>query len=290
MRQYYPIGILIGFVTVFLTVWNLPMIYAQDDGSGKPSVQEIVDRANEVAYYQGEDGRADVNMRIIDEQGRERTRKFTILRRNDEAPEDKSNKSESDAFAGDQRFYVYFKAPPDVRDTVFMVWKHVALDQDDDRWLYLPDLDLVKRIAASDERTSFVGSHFFYEDVSGRNTNEDKHELVNTTDTYFILKNTPKKPDLVKFSHYKMWIHRDTFLPIQTEYYDKRGEAYRRYKVLKVSKPQGFLTVMKSQMEDLRTGGYTIIDYSEVEYNVDLPKDIFTERYLRKPPMKYIKQ
>lgn len=253
-----------------------------------PAVEKIVERANRVAYYQGQDGRADVHMRIIDAQGRERTRRFTILRRDNEPPADAQVKDPED-FTGDQRYYVYFKAPPDVSDTVFMVWKHVALDRDDDRWLYLPDLDLVKRIAASDKRTSFVGSHFFYEDVSGRNINLDKHELTEVTDRYFILDNTPKDPENVEFAHYKTWIHRDTFMPIQVEYYDQRGEAYRRYTVLSVDRPQGLLTVTKSKMEDLRSGGHTTIEYSDVEYNVNLPRDIFTERYLRKPPMEYIR-
>jgi hypothetical protein len=263
---------------------------AEQEEKGVPSVETIVSRSNRTAYYQGEDRRADVHMRIVDAQGRTRTRRFTILRRDNLPPEDKAQQYEKDEYTGDQRFYVYFKAPPDVRDTVFMVWKHVDMDRDDDRWLYLPDLDLVKRIAASDKRTSFVGSHFYYEDVSGRNTNEDTHELVDVTDNYFILDNAPKEPEMVEFSHYKMWIHRDTFLPIQTEYYDQRGEAYRRYKVLNVSRPQGFLTVTKSKMEELRTGGQTTIEYSEVAYNVGLPKDIFTERYLRKPPMRYIEK
>jgi hypothetical protein len=66
---------------------------------------------------------------------------------------------------GDQDFMVFFSRPSDVRGTVFLVAKHV--DRDDDRWLYLPGLDLVRRISAGDKRTSFVGSHFFYEDVSG---------------------------------------------------------------------------------------------------------------------------
>jgi outer membrane lipoprotein-sorting protein len=275
-------------IVLFLAAaWNIAAA-AEKEGE-TPPVATIVERSNQVAYYQGEDGRADVDMRIVDAQGRERTRRFTILRRDDRSQESKSEK-EAAEHTGDQRFYVYFSAPPDVSDTVFMVWKHVAMDRDDDRWLYLPDLDLVKRIAASDERTSFVGSHFFYEDVSGRNTNEDEHKLVGVTDTYFILDNTPRQPERVEFSHYKMWIHRETYLPIQIEYYDKRGEAYRRYTALNVSRPQGFLTVTRSKMEDLRSGGYTTITYSNVEYNTGLPVDIFTERYLRKPPMEYIKK
>jgi outer membrane lipoprotein-sorting protein len=268
--------------------WCMPA-QAQKDKDA-PSVGQIVTQANQIAYYQGKDGKANVHMSIVDAQGRERTRRFTILRRDDLSLEEKEKEESGHDYTGDQRFYVYFNAPPDVSKTVFMVWKHVALDRDDDRWLYLPDLDLVKRIAASDERTSFVGSHFFYEDVSGRNTNEDQHTLADVTDTYYVLDHTPKKPDEVEFSHYKMWIHRDTYLPVQTEYYDKRGELYRRYTALKVSEPQGFITVTQAKMENLRSGGYTTITYSNVTYNIGLPKDIFSERYLRKPPMKYLKK
>jgi outer membrane lipoprotein-sorting protein len=265
-----------------------PPADAQQEKTDAPPVETIVEHSNRVAYYQGKDGRADVNMSIVDGQGRTRNRQFTILR-HDNLPEGKTDQEEIENFSGDQRFYVYFKAPPDVEDTVFMVWKHVEMGQDDDRWLYLPDLDLVKRIAASDERSSFAGSHFFYEDVSGRNTNEDNHELVDVTGQYYVLDSKPKNPDMVEFSHYKTWVHRETFLPIQTDYYDKRNEVYRRYKVLNVSRLQGFLTVTESKMSDLRTGGHTTIEYSDVEYNVGLPRDVFTERYLRKPPMQYIK-
>ena len=129
-----------------------------------------------------------VKMTITDDQGREREREFTILRR------------DADDTDREQKFYVYFHQPADVRDMVFMVWKHVGAD--DDRWLYLPALDVIKRIAASDERTSFVGSNFFYEDVSGRGIEEDNHELVETTDVYYVLKNTPKDPGAVEFDSY----------------------------------------------------------------------------------------
>lgn len=44
------------------------------------SVEQIVDRTNHVAYYQGFDGRAKVKMTITDSQGRRRNRELTILR------------------------------------------------------------------------------------------------------------------------------------------------------------------------------------------------------------------
>lgn len=250
-------------------------------GEDAPSVEKIVEKSNHVAYYQGKDGRAQVSMTITDEQGRERNRQFTILRMDAEQEIDSATQS------GEQYYYVFFHRPADVNKTVFMVWKHI--EEDDDRWLYLPALDLVKRIAASDERTSFVGSHFFYEDVSGRGIEEDVHELVETTDNYYVLKNTPRNPDLVEFKYFKMWIHKDTFIPVKTEYYDQNDEMYREYKVLKVEDIQGFQTVTRASMEDTKMGGKTLMEYGEVTYNVGLPRDIFTERYLRNPPRQYLR-
>lgn len=239
------------------------------------SADEIVKKAVHMFYYQGQDGRARVKMTITDDQGRTREKEFTILRKNmDEKDEE-------------QRFYVYFHEPADERGTVFMVWKHVG--KDDDRWLYLLALDVIKRIAASDERTSFVGSDFFYEDVSGRNPQEDAHELIKTDDTYYVVKSTPKpeNKDKVEFDSYTTYIHKATFIPVSMQF-EQGGKVYRQAKVLSVKDIQGFKTVVKSSMKDHNRNSESTIEYTTVEYNIGLPDDIFTERYLRQPPREYL--
>ena len=246
-------------------------------------INDIVHRANKVSYYAGQDGRAQVEMTITDGQGRERHRRMIILRK--DMPE--TDKLEDNAYRGKQTFYVYFTRPADVNKMGFLVWKN--LDADDERWLYLPALDLVKRIAASDKRTSFVGSDFFYEDVSGRDIDEDHHELIETTDNYFVIKNTPNDPSSVEFDYYKMYIHKESFIPVQVEYFDAKGTRYRMAKALKVDTIQGHPTVTKASMENLKTGSKTLMEYSEVEYDIGLPDDIFSERYLRKPPRKFLR-
>lgn len=248
-----------------------------------PAIDEIIHKTNLISYYQGQDGRAHVKMTITDAQQRVRNREFTILRKDIPQTDELANQ----AYLGDQRIYVYFQRPADVNKMVFMVWKHN--DQDDDRWLYLPALDLVKRIASTDKRTSFVGSDFLYEDVSGRSPTEDKHELINTDENYFIIKSTPLKPDEVEFSYYIMYIHKLTYLPIQIESYDKQGERHRVYTALNVETIQNHPTVTKSKMEDYKTGSRTVMEYSKVAYDIDLPEDIFSERYLRKAPRKYLR-
>lgn len=256
------------FFLVFFVFTTFPVWAAA------PDVGEIVAKANHMAYYQGEDGKARVEMTIVDDQGRTRHKTLTILRKN------------MDDQDREQRFYVYFHRPSDERGTVFMVWKHVG--EDDDRWLYLPALDVSKRIAASDERTSFVGSHFFYEDVSGRGIQEDAHELIETSDNYYVLKNTPQEPENVEFDHYIMYIHKTTFLPVKAEYY-RNEHKYREMSVLEVQNIQGKTTITRQQMHDLESGGHTVLEFKDVVYDNNLPEDIFTERYLRRAPRQYLR-
>ncbi|MDH3393304.1 MAG: outer membrane lipoprotein-sorting protein [Desulfobulbaceae bacterium] len=258
---------IITFATAFsvaLLLLATPLLAAEE-----LTVDEIINRANNVAYYGGNDGRSNVTMTITDNQGRTRNREFAILRRDT-------------VDGGDQQFYVYFERPSDVRKMAFMVHKHV--DRDDDRWLYLPALDLVKRIAASDKRTSFVGSHFYYEDVSGRGVDEDVHELVESTDKTYLIKNTPKDPASVEFSSYTVKIDRATFMPVYAEYLDKNGVKYREVEAMEINTIQGHPTVTKSRVRDLASGGETVSEFTNIKYDIGLKEDIFSERYLRRPP------
>ncbi len=234
----------------------------------------IVGKANLAAYYAGTDGRARVRMTITDAQGRERVRQFTILRRdiND---------------GGDQEYLLHFSRPADLRGTVFLVNKHVA--RDDDRWLYLPGLDLVKRIAAGDKRTSFVGSDFFYEDVSGRGVEEDHHELIETSSEYYVVKNTPIDPGTVEFSSWTAWIDKQSYLPRKMEYLDNTGKVYRRIEALEVRNVGAYPTVSKMKVSDLRSGTYTVSEFRKIEYDLNFPADVFSERSLRNPPRQWLR-
>lgn len=248
-----------------------------------PSIDEIVDRVNRVAYYQGADGRAQVRMLIVDAQGRKRQRSFTILRK--DMPQ--SDALAERAYLGEQKFYVYFNRPADVNKMVFMV--HKKLEGDDDRWLYLPALDLVKRIAGSDKRTSFVGSDYFYEDVSGRSIDADNHEILEETDSHYVLKHSPINAKSVEFDHYIMYVNKRNFVPERTEYFDVKGNKYRVSKAVEVKDIGAYPTVIKGSMENLKTGSKTLMRYGKVEYDIGLPADIFTERFLRNTPQQYLR-
>jgi len=237
------------------------------------TADEIVERSNLAYYYAGDDGAATIKMTITDSRGRERIRELTMLRKDIED-------------GGRQKFYVYFKEPSDVRRMVFMVWKQAK--GDDDRWLYLPAIDLVKRIASSDKRSSFAGGVFTYEDVSGRRSTDDTHELIgeeklNGRQAY-VVKNIPKDAGQVEFAHYIARIDKETFLPLKGEYYNAGGKLYRTIEVLETGVVDGFPTALKARAENLEKGLTTTVEFSGVRYNIGLAESVFQERYLRKPP------
>lgn len=266
----------IAIATTLLTLVLNSVVYNADAAiTQSVNVDEIVQEAEKAAYYSGEDGIADARMLIIDAQGRKQMRQFTILRR------DITDN-------GDQQMMVFFSRPSDVRDTVFRVEKHADLKKDDDRWLYMPALDLVKRISAGDKRTSFVGSHFFYEDVSGRTVSEDNFELIEENEKYYVLKGVPLDNSTVEFDYYSVTIDKKSFLPILINFYKENDDNYRRVEAVEIQDVQGFPTVVRSKVSDLKTGGYTLMEFRNIKYNVGLDDDVFSERSLRNPPRRWL--
>ena len=127
-----------------------------------------------------------------------------------------------------------------------------------------------------------------YEDVSGRSLAEDTHQLIETTEKYYVVRNVPKKPSIVEFNYYNVSIDRKNFVPVKMEFYDKKDKLYRVIESKKVEIIQEFPTVVKSVVSDLKTGSKTEMEFADVKYDIDL-EDIFQERYLRRPPREAIR-
>jgi len=241
-----------------------------------PSADEIVKRSLESFYYAGNDMRARVNMKLVNAQGKVREREMTLLRLN------LGN-------SGDQRYYIYFHAPADVKRTSFLVWKYPA--KEDDRWIYVPALKLVKRIAVDDKRSSFVGSDFTYEDVSGRDLEDETHVLVRKEDLAgrpaYVVESKPKTPS--DYSRRLSWIDRERWLPLKEEYFDARNEPLRTFTADKLEQIGEQWTVTVRSMKNLQSGHRTEVVFREIEYGVGIKQDIFTERYLRDAPAQWVR-
>ncbi len=256
-------------VLVIVSAFGIQGVSAQD-----MAVNEIVAKTYEAYKYFGDDRITMANMDIKNSKGKViMNRELVLIKKND------GNSLK-------QKWYAYFKKPADIRKMVFMVWKNTY--KDDDRWIFLPAMDLVKRLAGSDKRSSFAGSQFVYEDVTGRFPKLDTHELIKSTDAYYEVKSTPKDPSAVEFSYFYTWIDKETFIPKKRVFYDKNGEKQREYRAEKVETIQGYKTITEFSMTNIQTGESTYTTYSDVRYNMGVPDNIFTETYLRRVPRKWV--
>lgn len=244
--------------------------------SANLSALDIIQRSEKASYYAGQDGSSEARMTIVDGQDRRQIRQFNILRKNV-------------AGSQDQRFILFFSRPVDVKDMVFRVEKHTGANQVDDRWLYLPSMDLLRRISAGDKRTSFVGSHFFYEDVSGRAISEDNFERLSDEGGLYRVKAIPKDPNSVEFNYYIAHIHPEHFLPIKVEFFKSGNKLYRLVESVDIQTILGNPTVMTSKISDIESNGHTLLQFRNVRYDIGLPDDLFDERSMRNIPTKWLK-
>ena len=236
---------------------------------------EIIRKSQEAFFYSGKDMQARVKMALIAKTGQERLRELTMLRIN--------------GSGGDQKYFMYFHNPGDVRGMSFMVYKYP--NKDDDRWLFIPSINLVNRIAARDSRSSFVGSDFTYEDVSGRDIEADTYKYIKEDalegKPCHVIESTPKNP--TEYIRKISWIDKTTYLPLKEEYYDVQGALYKVFTAEKVEMVGGLPAVTKRVMANVKSGHRTEVVFEGIAYNVGLSDDLFSERYLRKPPEKWIK-
>ena len=239
------------------------------------SAEEIMKTSHLNHYYSGDDGVSHVMMSIVNKKGKTREREFVMLRKDF-------------VEGGEQRYFAYFKQPNDVRRTTFMAWKNP--DADDSRWIYVPALDLVKPLSANDKKSSFVGSDFSYEDVSGRHWSEDNHTLVKEEELNgtlcYVIESVPKEDDY--FARRISWIGKENMLPMKEEFQDDKGKVLKVYESLEFAEIDGILTATKRRMTTPRKENHTLIEFTDIAYNQGLGEDLFSERYLKSPPREYI--
>ncbi len=269
MRNFY-LQPLRGLMLLALALMLAPAVSAQD-------AVELMKQAHLKLYYAGDDGKAEVVMHLIDKGGKERLREFTMLRIDN-------------ADGGDQKYYTYFKKPSDVSRLSFMV--HKSADGNDSRWIYVPAVDLVKPISADDKNSSFVGSDFTYEDVSGRHWSEDKHTLKDANgkldgkDVY-VIESVPVK-EYKGFARKVSYIDKALMIPLKEEYFDKKGEMVRIFRADKIQDIEGITTVTSRSIENVKKGSRTVVEFTGIDYNLGLTDELFTERFLKNPPREYI--
>jgi hypothetical protein len=233
----------------------------------------------------GRDSRAVMRMKLYDRRGRVRERALTMVTLRGKG----SPGAASNAPAGD-RLLIHFTYPNDIRGTGFLVWEHP--NADDERFLYLPSLGRVRRIAGSETQESFVGSDFTYEDIGGREFDEYSYTILDENGTWtppsggaarrvWRLESKRKDPS-AEFPRVVSLVLKDTFVVVAADIHNKRDEKQKIYSVRRLEDVQGISTVVDSEMSDALEQSRTELVIEKIEYNVGLQEADFTRRELER--------
>lgn len=243
------------------------------------SADDVVRKANLAAYYPGDDGSAQLLMKVYRKGSDKPISKLFYMLRKDLAE------------GGEQLFFTYFVRPSDIKRTTFLVKKYI--DADDYRRLYIPASDKILAIAGSRKQDPFMGSDFSYEDVSGRHFSKDNHSMEGE-ETYnnravFVTVSVPKVRE-DKIARMKAWIDKETYIPLKVEFYNHDNQVYKIYESGSIQTVSGFPTIMKRTMTSPLEGTRTeiLVNPKKVQYNIGLEEELFSERSLKNPPMKYL--
>ena len=180
---------------------------------------------------------------------------------------------------GTAKTALVFVEPEDVKGTAFLTVEGND-DVDDDMWLYLPSLDLTKRIDADSKAQNFMGSDFTYDDMGERDIDDYGYTLLReeTCDGQHVLvvEGIALNPQDTGYSKLISWIRDDIWMPVKVEYYDLRGDLEKVQTNSRIEEIDGYWAVTKMEMENVQTNHSTIVEMTQIELNKGVPEEVFT--------------
>lgn len=221
----------------------------------------------------GKDGRLDMTMRLYDRQGRVRERALVVS-------------SLRGAKSGD-RTLVRFLSPGDIKGTGLLVWEHP--NAEDERFLYLPALGRVRRIAGEEKQESFVGSDLSYEDIGGRDIAEYTYAFAERDAAWqgpdgrshpaWQLESRAKDAQ-AKYPRAVSTVLKDTFVVVAADVFNRRNEREKQYQVRRLERVAGIWTAMDVLMTNDLQNTRTELSVKSASYNVGLRESDFSRRAL----------
>ncbi len=256
------------FLTISMLAGAVPTQWA---GAAGPTAEQVARQSME--RDSGKDSRSEMRMRLFDRQGRVRERVMTLLARTSTGQGD--------------RTLIRFSYPNDIKNTAFLVWEHPGAD--DERFLYLPALGRVRRIAGEEKQESFVGSDLSYEDVGGRDVTDYTYSFVNENATWTAPDGTRHdawqlesraRSSGARYPRSISLIRKDSFVMVRAELFNQRNEREKVFEVRRLERVEGIWTTLALTVSNEREKTRTDLETTVIRYNIGLKEDQFSRRQL----------
>jgi hypothetical protein len=239
----------------------------------------------------GRDSRMTFRMRLFDRHNRVRERVMTLT-----SLRGRTAAGAAPAAPEGDRLLIRFSYPNDIRGTALLVWEHP--DADDERFLFLPSLGRVRRIAGTESQESFAGSDFSYEEIGGREFDEYTYAFAGPDQdraapvTWAPPTGGPpreawrlesrRKDTSAPFPRVVSLILKDSFVVVQADIYNRRHERQKVYTVKKLELIEKIWTATSSAMTNALEKSRTELEIENADYNVGLKETDFSRRELER--------
>lgn len=240
----------------------------------------------------GRDSRAGMRMKLFDRRDRSRERALTLT-----SLQGRGNPGVPSTAPDGDRLLIRFTYPNDIRGTGFLVWERPS--GEDERFLYLPSLGRVRRIAGSEAQESFVGSDFTYEDIGGREFDEYTYAILDENASWTPPSGGPARPawrlesrrkdTSARFPRVVSLILKDApggrspaYMVVAADIYNRRDEKQKVYTVRRLEQIEGIWTAMDAEMTNALEKSRTELTIETIDYNVGLKESDFTRRELER--------
>ena len=182
------------------------------------------------------------------------------------------------------RTVIVFQQPATVAGTRFLTMENPG--GQDDRWIFLPSLGKVRRVAASEGGGSFMGTDFSYDDISSmsRGVELDTHTLLREENlggnACYVIQSVPKNSSY-QYSKIISWVAKDSKITMKIELYDKKSASpVKTVEMSGIKEVQNRPTVMVTKITTHAAGTSTTINMDIVKYDENIPEKVFTTEYL----------
>jgi hypothetical protein len=181
------------------------------------------------------------------------------------------------------RMIIVFQRPANVAGTRFLTMDNASGGED--RWIFLPSLGKIRRVAASEGSGNFMGTDFSYDDISSldRKIDMDTHTLLREETLNgkpcYVIQSVPKDSGY-QYSKTITWIDKVQSLIYRSEMYSRRNELIKVMEMSGYRDVQGRLTPAQTKVSTVSAGTSTIIYMDIIKYDDPIPEGVFTTAYL----------
>jgi len=176
-----------------------------------------------------------------------------------------------------------FSKPDIINGTGFLIW--AKSEGYNDQWLFLPKVKSARKIETQDKTKSFMNTEFSYEDLESFNRPDEQYflegeEVINGVNCHIVEvighSNTQYKRRLT-------WVDSENWLLRKVEFYDKNNKLLKVLNVDGYQQMGGFSFATKMTMKNVQTNSQTIMDISDIKFNINIPDSYFTKESLINP-------